>query len=304
MVIIQASCCYCDLQLLQPLLHSRLSPRFSRSVASNRCNPIRRPLRTASFSLNLNTHGQTSRQLRTSCQCLLDDGDSGSRVQISEPTLPLKILQAALDVSYGLKGTCVYLLGINCSMKTSLGKLLAEAFHYYFFDSDSLVVEAAGGESAAKLYKETDINGFRETETEVLRQLSSMGRLVVAAGDGAVQSPTNLGLMKYGISLWIDVPLDMVAKEVVEDGNRLPLSDISISGTHPEVLSQLRELYKTMQAKYATADATVSLQRVAGRLGYDDVNAVTTEDMGLQVLKEMEKLLRVKKMMEEAAKPF
>lgn len=113
--------------------------------------------------------------------------------------------------------------------------------------SDSLVEEAAGGESTVKSFRETDEQGFRESEvifqpiclhhliakgyektilgpwgalrfqssylqianvlfsrrlisdlncmllqTEVLKQLSSLGRLVVCAGNGAVQSSTNL----------------------------------------------------------------------------------------------------------------
>lgn len=303
MEIIQASCSSGD---LRPLLrYPRFRPRFSLSFASNRYGPIiHSPQRTSPLSLTLiSSHRKSSsRQLFTTCQSVLDDGSAA--VEVGEAGLPLEVMKKALDVSYGLKGTCIYLLGINSSMKTRVGNLLAEAFRYYYFDSDSLVVEAAGGESAAKVYKETNEDGFRESETEVLKQLSSMGRIVVSAGDGAVQSATNLGLVRYGISLWIDVPLDMVAEEVVEDRTRLPLADISISGSHPEVLSQLRELYKKMQSKYATADATVSLQRVAGKLGYDDVQAVTTEEMGLEVLKEIEKLMRVKKMMEEAAKPF
>lgn len=89
-------------------------------------------------------------------------------------------------------------------------------------------------------------------QTEVLKQLSSMGRLVVCAGDGAVQSLTNLyvlfispvvslpfrkhthpaqtflkfssvcsrltvsilnsALLRHGISIWIDVPLEIAAK--------------------------------------------------------------------------------------------
>ncbi|KRX11451.1 putative inactive shikimate kinase like 1, chloroplastic, partial [Trichinella nelsoni] len=59
-----------------------------------------------------------------------------------------------------------------------------------------------------------------------------------------------------------------------------------------------------LRGGYAIADATVSVQQVAGKLGYDEIDDVTTEDMVLEVLKEVEKLTRVKKMMEAAARPF
>ncbi|KAL5797242.1 hypothetical protein ACOSQ2_002062 [Xanthoceras sorbifolium] len=212
-----------------------------------------------------------------------------TKVAVKDSSLEVK--KKASDILSGLKGTSIFLVGMDNSIKTRLGKLLADALRYYYFDSDSLVLEAAGGESAAKSFKESDEKGYWEAETEVLKQLSSMGRLVVCAGNGAVQSSTNLALLRHGLSIWIDVPLDMVAREVVEDQSELPASELSA-------------LYKELRDGYATADATISLQKVASQLGYDDLDAVTTEDMAMEILKEIERLTRVKKLMEEAARPF
>ncbi|CAI9272856.1 unnamed protein product [Lactuca saligna] len=253
---------------------------------------------TSPLSLN------NSRKLLTASCSLLDDALSGSAVQTFEVDPMLDIKKKAMVVSPGLKGTSIYLVGINSTMKSRLGNLLAEALRYYYFDSDNLVMEAAGGEAAVKQLLDMDKVGLRESETEVLRQLSSMGRLVVSAGDGAVQTSTNLSLLRHGISIWVDVPLDLVAKEIVEGGVRLFGSDISPTASHSEVLSRLSMLYKQMQEGYAIADVTISLQKVAGGLGYEDVESVSAEDMGMEVLTEIEKLIRVKKMMEDAARPF
>ncbi|KAI3417953.1 uncharacterized protein J3R85_014088 [Psidium guajava] len=216
-----------------------------------------------------------------------------------DPALALK--KKAADVAPELKGTTIFLVGMKSSIKTQLAKLLAEVLRYYFFDSDALVEEAAGGEASAKLFRETDEQGFRESEGEVLKQLSSMGRLVVCAGDGAVQNSTNLGFLRHGISIWIDVPLDIVARGLVED---LPSSQLSTSQTYSEVLAQLAALYEGTRVGYATADANVSLQKIASQYGHDDFSAVTVEDLAMEVLKEIEKLTRVKKMMQEAGRPF
>ncbi|XP_030515181.1 probable inactive shikimate kinase like 1, chloroplastic isoform X2 [Rhodamnia argentea] len=217
---------------------------------------------------------------------------------VVDPTLALK---KAADVAPELKGTSIFLVGMKSSIKTQLAKLLAEALRYYFFDSDALIEEAAGGEASAKLFRETDEQGFRESEGEVLKQLSSTGRLVVCAGDGAVQSSTNLGFLRHGISIWIDVPLDIVARGLVEDH---PSSQLSTPQTYSEVLAQLAALYEETRVGYATADANVSLQKIASRYGHDDFSAVTVEDLAMEVLKEIEKLTLVKKMMQEAGRPF
>ncbi|KAI3793851.1 hypothetical protein L1987_36474 [Smallanthus sonchifolius] len=194
------------------------------------------------------------RKILTASCSLLDDGVPGSSVQALEIDPMLAVKKKAMEVSPGLKGTSVYLVGINSTMKTRLGKLLADTLRYYFFDSDNLVMEATGGEDAAKQFLNMDIAGFRESETEVLRQLSSMGRLVVSAGDGAVQSSTNLSLLRHGISIWVDVPLEIVAKEIVENGVKLLGTEISPSASHSEVLSQLTMIYEELQGGYSIAE--------------------------------------------------
>ncbi|KAL2907063.1 putative inactive shikimate kinase like 1 chloroplastic [Bienertia sinuspersici] len=124
-----------------------------------------------------------------------------------------------------------------------------------------------------------------ELGTEVLKQLSSLGRLVVNAGNGAVQSITNLALLRHGISIWIDVPLDMIAKEFKRDAEQSTVSNISTSDSVSEALDQLTLLYEEHLDGYATADAMISLQAVASKLGYDEFEQVTAEDMALEVVK-------------------
>lgn len=185
-----------------------------------------------------------------------------------------------------------------------MGKILANTLRYYYFDSDSLAEEAAGGKTAAISYIERDEEGFLASETEVLKQLSSMGRLVVCAGNGAVKDATNLALLRHGITIWIDVPLYLVARDIVEDRIQLSATDMLISGSSPEDLAQLNTLYECRRSGYATADATISIQKVASELGYNELDAVGAEDLCMEALKEIEKLMRAKKMMEEAAKIF
>ncbi|WCJ40191.1 shikimate kinase like 1 [Euphorbia peplus] len=233
--------------------------------------------------------------LTTTCSLPHESSSTATKLHVVDSSLELK--KRGADISSELKGTSIFLVGMKSSFKTSVGKFLADTLRYYYFDSDSLVEEVAGGASAFKSFRETDPEGFLQSQTEVLKQLSSMGRLVVCAGDGAVQNSTNLALLRHGISLWIDVPLDMLASE-----------DHNNPGSHSEdndqVVTQLISTYEEMRGGYAIADATISLQKVCGKLGYDELDSVTTEDMALEVLMELEKLTRVKKMMEEAARPF
>ncbi|XP_042014816.1 probable inactive shikimate kinase like 1, chloroplastic isoform X2 [Salvia splendens] len=241
-------------------------------------------------------------------RAILENSTSDSvATKVVERDLSLAIKNKASEISSDLKGTSIFLVGINSSYKLGLGQILADALRYYYFNSDGLVEEAAGGKLNAISIIENDEEGYLASEvtlTEVLKQLSSMGRLVVCAGNGAVKSATNLALLRHGVSIWIDVPLDLVAKELEEDKIQLSASDTPICKSSSE--DQVAALYTSGLNGYSTADATISLQNVASQLGYgyDELDAVTVEDMCMEVLKEIEKLMRVKKMMEEAARPF
>lgn len=286
-----------------------VTPRFPRSLLETP-KPKRHPLHQPLPSLCPCVPPLTSSPKSLSITFSLPDGASSiSATKVVDVDLSLAVKKKAMEISPVLKGTSIFLVGMNSTIKTNVGKLLADALRYYHFDSDSLVEEACGGESVAKSLKEQDEKGFRDSETEVLKQLSSMGRLVVCAGDGSVQSSTNLALLRHGISIWIDVPIEMVAKNMIEEGVQIPVTELSTAESYSEtgdnqVLAQLAVAYEEMKGGYATADASVSLQKVASQLGYDDLDAVTTEDMAMEVLKEIQRLTRLKKMMEEAARPF
>ncbi|CAD5177893.1 unnamed protein product [Musa acuminata subsp. malaccensis] len=233
-------------------------------------------------------------------------GFSGANMSVAAQETSLAVKKKAAEILNDLKGTSIFLVGMNCTMKTDLGKILADALRYCYFDSDSLVEQAAGGVSAAKSLRKEDEKGFCDSETEVLKQLSSMGRLVVCAGDGSVQTSTNLAYLRHGISIWVDVPLDYLANEMLmgEVSSPITVNAPESDSFSEQVLESLMQQYNELKEGFGTADTTVSLQKVASQLGCEDFTSVTPEVMVLEVLKGLDRLMSVKKMMEAAAKPF
>ncbi|KAL2529230.1 putative inactive shikimate kinase like 1 [Forsythia ovata] len=251
MEIIQASC-GCR-NYFQPFLNSRIFNTTSRVDAANYDSRfLPRSIFPSLSSPGLSRNESFS---STATHALFGNSTSDSvATEVAEVDRFLAIKKRAAEISPSLKGTSIFLVGINSSFKSSLGKILADALRYYYFDSDSLVEEAAGGKTAAISYIERDEEGFLASETEVLKQLSSMGRLVVCAGNGAVKDATNLALLRHGISIWINV------------------------------LAQLNTLYECRRSGYAIADTTISIQKVASELGYNELDAVSAEDLCMEVL--------------------
>ncbi|KAG2610685.1 hypothetical protein PVAP13_4KG178412 [Panicum virgatum] len=175
------------------------------------------------------------------------------------------------EVMFQLNGRCIYLVG----MMSTVGKILAEVLGYSFFHSDKLVEQAVGMPSVAQIFKVHSETFFRENESNVLRDLSSMQRLVVATGGGAVIRPINWNYMKKGLSVWLDVPLDALAKRIAQVG----------TASRPLLDQPSDDPYTAQRGEaYANADARVSLEEIAAKQGHGDVSKLTPTDIAIEAL--------------------
>uniref|UniRef100_A0A0E0DZC0 shikimate kinase n=1 Tax=Oryza meridionalis TaxID=40149 RepID=A0A0E0DZC0_9ORYZ len=193
------------------------------------------------------------------------------------------------EVLFYLNGRCIYLVGMMGSGKSTVAKILAEVLGYSFFDSDKLVEQAVGMPSVAQIFKEHSEAFFRDNESSVLRDLSSMRRLVVATGGGAVIRPVNWKYMKKGLSVWLDVPLDALARRIAQVGTASrPLLDQPSSDPYTAAFSKLSMLAEQRGDAYANADARVSLEEIAAKQGHDDVSKLTPTDIAIEALLKIE----------------
>ncbi|KAF0903575.1 hypothetical protein E2562_027990 [Oryza meyeriana var. granulata] len=246
---------------------------------------------------------------RASARSLLVGGPAGAAVAVqargAKPVAPLCCIKASRghnslhnsvdealllkrkseEVLFYLNGRCIYLVGMMGSGKSTVAKILAEVLGYSFFDSDKLVEQAVGMPSVAQIFKVHSEAFFRDNESSVLRDLSSMRRLVVATGGGAVIRPANWKYMKKGLSVWLDVPLDALARRIAQVGTASrPLLDQPSSDPYTAAFSKLSMLAEQRGDAYANADARVSLEEIAAKQGHGDVSKLTPTDIAIEVL--------------------
>ncbi|KAL6605911.1 hypothetical protein ACP70R_041564 [Stipagrostis hirtigluma subsp. patula] len=199
----------------------------------------------------------------------------------------LMLKRKSEEVLFYLNGRCIYLVGMMGSGKSTVGKILAEVLGYSFFDSDKLVEQAVGMPSVAQIFKVHSEAFFRDNEglSSVLRDLSSMRRLVVATGGGVVIRPINWKHMKKGLSVWLDVPLDALAKRIAQVGTASrPLLDQPSDDPYEAAFSKLSMLAEQRGDAYANADARVSLEEIAAKQGHGDVSKLTPTDIAIEAL--------------------
>ena len=109
----------------------------------------------------------------------------------------------------------IVLIGMPGCGKTTVGKQLAALLGMAFVDTDRQIVERDGRE-IPQIFAQEGEQGFRDRETEVIRQVAAGQHTVIATGGGAVLRPENLRLLRQnGRIYFIDRPLE--ALEATED---------------------------------------------------------------------------------------
>ncbi|KAI3451074.1 hypothetical protein Pfo_007739 [Paulownia fortunei] len=192
-----------------------------------------------------------------------------------------------------LNGRCIYLVGMMGSGKTTVGKVLSEALGYSFYDCDTLIEEAVGGSTVAEIFMLYGESFFRDNETEVLQKLSLMHRLVVSTGGGAVVRPMNWRHMQKGISVWLDVPLEALARRITAVGtDSRPLLHNESGDPYSKTMKRLSTLFEERGEAYANADVRISLENIAAKLGFEDVCNLTPTEIAIEVLLQIENFFK------------
>ena len=102
------------------------------------------------------------------------------------------------------------LTGMPGSGKTSVGKLLSRALNRPFLDTDAMIVRNAHME-IPEIFEQYGENGFRDRETEALKEACMEGGCVIATGGGAVLRDENRDIMRLnGWVCLIDRPVSQL----------------------------------------------------------------------------------------------
>ncbi len=136
--------------------------------------------------------------------------------------------------------------------KTTIGQLIAESLGYRFFDTDA-VVEQATGQSISQIFATTGQAEFRQIETQVLAELSTYTRLVVATGGGIVTQQQNWSYLRHGVIIWLNVPIEVLYSRLRKDTQR-PLLQTS------DPLAKLQLLLQERRPLYSQADVAITVE--------------------------------------------
>ena len=139
--------------------------------------------------------------------------------------------------------TNVILVGMMGSGKTTVGRLVAERTGREFIDLDEMI-EQQVGKRIAQIFEEVGEEGFRELETQTLREIAGATHAVIATGGGLVIKAENRRILQdLGIVVWLDAPPDELLKRIGNDESRPMLHGQNPMKRLERLLSERRGFY-------------------------------------------------------------
>ena len=143
-----------------------------------------------------------------------------------------------------LQGINIFLIGMMGSGKTTTGKRLAEHLNYRFFDTDTLIKQVKQ-KTISDIFVEEGEESFRILESNVLSELASCTRSVIATGGGIVLKQENWSYLHHGLIIWLDTSIPILKKRLNHDLSSRPLIQKEKLDIELELLLEQRHaLYK------------------------------------------------------------
>jgi shikimate kinase len=148
----------------------------------------------------------------------------------------------------------IYLLGMPGSGKSTLAKQLAKEISYHFLDLDELIVLNERS-SINEIFAIHGEDYFRRVEQKALLHTTTLRHTIVALGGGTPCFFDNMQLInKGGFSIYLDVPLEIIAKRLSKESSARPLLNVKPE----ELLAQITEKHHQRFDFYKQAHLTIS----------------------------------------------
>ena len=153
----------------------------------------------------------------------------------------------------------IYLTGFMGAGKTTVGRMLAQALQFDFYDLDQ-EIEREAGKQIPEIFHSAGEPGFRSAESTKLRELL-VEHAVIATGGGCFIENCEW-MIDNGIVIYLKVPFELLVRRIGADPNR-PL------------WKNAATLFQQREASYCKAQFTVD-----GSLQPDRVVQVILEAIG------------------------
>ena len=140
------------------------------------------------------------------------------------------------------------------SGKSQTGLKLAELLKYKYIDLD-LLIEKLAKKSINQIFKDEGEDNFRELESNCLKETIKIPSLVISTGGGIVTKSENWGILRQGITVWIDLDEDIAIGRLINEIENRPL----LQGKNLNDLYM--SIFESRENLYSQADLRIKVKR-------------------------------------------
>ena len=141
----------------------------------------------------------------------------------------------------------LYLIGYRATGKTTIARCLGLLLDRPVVDADDMI-EARAGMPIKDIFAEVGEDGFRDVETDVIKDLSQRVENVVALGGGAVLRQQNRQLLQdSGPMIWLQASAETILERIEGDPTT---TDRRPNLTHAGGLQEIQQLLSTRERVY------------------------------------------------------
>lgn len=117
----------------------------------------------------------------------------------------------------------IYLVGFMGCGKSTIGKELAKKLTYQFIDFDELIEEQSG-KKISEIFKDDGQPAFRNLETEILKNVSTLKNVVISTGGGTPCFNDNMKIMnETGITMYVQMTAGSLFHRLAQSKTKRPL---------------------------------------------------------------------------------
>lgn len=150
-----------------------------------------------------------------------------------------------------MKTDKIYLVGFMAAGKTTLAQTLGRRLGWRAEDVDALI-EASERRTVAEIFARDGEPYFRSVERQAIWSLLAQRHMVIATGGGTFIDPDNRAAINAdGLSVWIDVPFEVLLNRIPADGRR-PMANDRV---------QMALLYESRRLAYQQAHVRLDASR-------------------------------------------
>jgi shikimate kinase len=154
-----------------------------------------------------------------------------------------------------MKKNIYYLTGFMASGKSTIGPILANTLGWDHFDLDR-EIEKAEGKKIKEIFKSKGEQYFRKIETNLLKKLSGLEKVIISLGGGTIADPENFKIIKStGYLIYLKSSPEIAFKRLQFKRDRPNiLLDEDKDPTREEIMERIKTLFNNRKKYYEQAD--------------------------------------------------